>query len=159
MKKGLLLFIALFMCSVCYVKAQVESGLPVPLSLVQTISSKELKKGDQVIFRVSSEVYDSAGELVIPEGAIAYGIVAERKSRKCFGAAASMELQFDSVALPDGNIIPIQADNLMAKGKTNKLMRTFGIVGCVWLITLPCAFVKGGHAILEEGTSVQAFTK
>lgn len=159
MKKVLFLMSALFICTILSVKAQVESGLPVPLSLAQSISSKYLQKGDLVKFNVSSEVYDSSGELVIPEGSVAYGTISKKHVRKIFGKGASMEIMVDYVSLPDGNKIPIMADNLMTKGKTNKLTRTLGYIGCVWLITLPCAFVKGGHAVLEEGTSIQAFTK
>lgn len=159
MKKTMFFMLILLMSAVSHVQAQIEAGLAVPLALSKDVSSKDLKVGDLVEFKVSAEVYDSSGELVIPEGAIAYGTICEKKGRKFFGKEASMELQFEFISLSGGAQIPISADNLMAKGKRNKLTRTLGYLGCFWLATLPFAFVKGGHAKLQAGTSVLAYTK
>lgn len=159
MKKNVLLLMALMLCCVNEINAQVEAGLPVPLALKSGISSKNLSKGDVIPFVVSAEVYDSSGDLVIPEGSLAYGSVSSKTACKCFGKAGTMEIQIDYVSLSDGLKVPLTSDTLMAKGKTNKITRTLGYIGCFWLVTLPCAFVKGGPAVLEEGTAVQAFTK
>lgn len=158
MKKTILVMMAMFVCAISSVNAQIEAGLPVPLSLSQSISSKYLKKGDVIKFTVSSEVYDNAGDLVIPEGAIAYGTVVEKHNRKGFGKAASMDLRIDYVALPNGSRVSLRSDDILVKGKTNKLTRTLGYVGCFWLVTLPFAAVKGGHAVLDKGTAAQAYT-
>ena len=70
MKKNALLLMALMLCCVNEINAQVEAGLPVPLALKSGISSKNLSKGDVIPFVVSAEVYDSSGDLVIPEGTV-----------------------------------------------------------------------------------------
>ena len=159
MKKTMFFIFTMLMGVVSHVQAQVEAGLPVPLALTEGISSKFLKDGDLVAFRVSAEVYDNAGELVIPEGSVAYATICNKKGRKIFGKEATMELQFSNISLVGGIQIPISADNLLTKGNRNKFTRALGYVGCFWLVTLPFALVKGGHAELEAGTSVLAYTK
>ena len=93
MKKTMFFMLILLMSAVSHVQAQIEAGLAVPLALSKDVSSKDLKVGDLVEFKVSAEVYDSSGELVIPEGAIAYGTICEKKGSKFFGKERKMKYE------------------------------------------------------------------
>lgn len=159
MKKLSVILMTMFMCGILSVNAQVESGLPVPVALQNEISTKFVKEGDMIPFLVTSEVYDNEGELIIPEGTIAYGSVVKKKVRKIFGKGAALEIGIDHVALADGTKIPLYADNLLTQGKDNKLTKILGITGCFYLVGFPFIFVKGKHAIFEAGTVMQAYTK
>lgn len=158
--KKLLSILLVFLCGVfTTTSAQVESGLPVPLALTNGISSKYLKVGQAVPFVVTSEVYDSEGELVLPEGALAYGTVLSNKKRRSFGRPGKFEISVDYVTLPNGEKLELTSDKLSAKGKKNKYMPVvYAFCYGIWPIAIAAA-MKGGYAVLDKGTPVQAFTK
>lgn len=149
-----------FMCITSKVTAQIQSGLPVPLTLTEGISSEYLKQGDIVNFKVSSEIYDSEGELIIPEGTPAYGTVLSVKKRGGFSKGGKFEIAINYLALPNGQKVELTADNLSAKGKSGSAVSTAMKV-CYWMFwtIIIDACIKGGYATLDAGTAVQAYTK
>lgn len=141
--------------------AQIQSGLPVPLSLSQDVSSKTLKTGDQVGFDVMSDVYDSNGELAIPAGTTAFGSVSSVKKPKGFCKGGKLEITINYLTLANGQKVNLTADNLLATGKSKSVIHTTMQI-CYWMcwpILIDGVFIKGQPAILPKGTSVQAYTK
>lgn len=160
MKKLLSIIAVLTISTFSTIKAQVASGLPVPLELTQSISSKSLKKGQTVMFKVSSEVYDSDGELVIPQNTIAYGTVQSIKKRRGFARGGKFEISIDYLTLSNGERVELISDNLNAKGKSGSATSTAMKVlyWQFWPILID-ACLKGQHATLDAGTPAQAYTR
>lgn len=160
MKKIISIIFVLTLTVLGTIRAQVPAGLPVPLALAESISSKTLTEGQTVKFFVSSEVYDSEGELVIPQNATAYGTVKSVKKRGGFAKGGKFTLSIDYLTLPNGQKVELEADDLSAKGKSGSAVSTAMKV-CYWMFwtILIDACIKGGYATLDAGTAVQAYTK
>lgn len=160
MKKIISIIFVLSLTVLGTIRAQVPAGLPVPLALAESISSKTLTEGQTVKFFVSSEVYDSEGEVVIPQNATAYGTVKSVKKRGGFAKGGKFTLSIDYLTLPNGQKVELEADDLSAKGKSGSAISTAMKV-CYWMCwtILIDACIKGGYATLDAGTAVQAYTK
>lgn len=160
MKKIISIIFVLTLTMLGTIRAQVPAGLPVPLALAESISSETLKEGQTVKFFVSSEVYNSEGELVIPQNATAYGTVKSVKKRGGFARGGRFTLSIDYLTLPNGEKVELESDNLSAKGKSGSAVSTAMKV-CYWMFwtIIIDACIKGENATLDAGTAIQAYTK
>lgn len=159
MKKYLFFIILSAVSFVTAIAQNVQSGLPVSLELNSEISSKTAKVGAPVRLTVSSDVYDSDDELVIPQGAQAYGEILYVKKRGGFGKPGKLTIGATYITLPNGKKIYIQTDPISAVGKKMVFGKCCAITSFwVWPIFVGLA-VKGGYAVINSGTAVQAYTK
>lgn len=161
MKKVFLILCLIFFFVIENKAMTLPDGISIPLTLTHDVSSKTAKKGDVVIFKVTTDVYEN-DELIIPEGAIAYGTVIKAKKRGVWGRAGSLIINVDKLELNNGEVMPLIADEIMYKGKSKKrTANTWFWCGIIYvpLNVIPPLFIKGENAIIEAGYSVVATTK
>jgi type IV secretion system protein VirB10 len=79
----------------------VEAGTTVPLSLINTISTKHSTPGDRVYLETSFPVL-SGGRIVIPVGSYVAGTVTQIKKPGRMKGRGELYVRFDSLTLPNG---------------------------------------------------------
>jgi len=79
----------------------VDAGTKVPLSLINTISTKHSAAGDRVYLETSFPVLVS-GRIVIPVGSYVAGTVTEVKKPGRVKGRGELYVRFDSLTLPNG---------------------------------------------------------
>ncbi len=79
----------------------IETGTIVPLSLINTISTKHSQPGDRVYLETAFPVL-SNGRIVIPVGSHVAGTVTQIKKPGRVKGRAQMYVRFDSLILPNG---------------------------------------------------------
>ena len=137
-----------------------ETGTPVKLQLMQTISSARARKGDLLEFVVVKDV-EVAGFTVIRAGAQAEGSVIGVKGKRPLGMGGAIVLKLDSVELTNGEIIRLVA-RAEFKGKAHTIRMAVGMAvtaafyppaAPVFLLT------RGRDSTVLKGTKVTAFTE
>ena len=104
----------------------VEAGVKIPLSLMNTLSSKQAAEGDHVYLETMFPVLVD-GRIVIPAGAYVNGTVTQVKRPGRVKGKGELYLRFDSLILPNGVSRDFRARvGGMEGGGDNKLDRTEG---------------------------------
>jgi hypothetical protein len=138
---------------------QVVDGTMLPsntdiwLSADGEVTSKKMKVGDSMAFKVSRDVM--LGQyVVIPRGTPASGRVTYRTGKGVFGKSAKFEFDIDHVTL-NGRTIPL-AGHYRVEGRGN----TGATVGAVVAVGLVGGlFVTGRSATVAQGSEWKASTK
>jgi hypothetical protein len=86
-------------------KLKVEEGTQVRLRLMQTINSGTVQTGQTISFEVLDDVIINE-QVVIKEGAPAWGIVEEAEGKKSFGRGGKLKIRLDYVKAVDSTKIP-----------------------------------------------------
>jgi type IV secretion system protein VirB10 len=76
-------------------------GTKVPLSLINTVSTKHSEKGDRVYLETAFPVV-AAGKIVIPVGSYVAGTVTQIKKPGRVKGRGELYVRFDSITLPNG---------------------------------------------------------
>src|SRR5512138_2354633 len=79
----------------------VDPGTKVPLSLINTISTKHSAEGDRVYLETSFPVLTN-GRIVIPVGSYVAGTVTQIKKPGRVKGRGELYIRFDSLTLPNG---------------------------------------------------------
>src|SRR6478736_6734107 len=79
----------------------VDSGTKVPLSLINSVSTKHSAEGDRVYLETVFPIL-SNGRIVIPPGSFVTGTVTEIKRPGRVKGRGELFLRFDSLTLPNG---------------------------------------------------------
>src|ERR1044072_9092733 len=79
----------------------IESGTKIPLTLLNTLSSKQTQEGDRVYLETLYPVLVN-GKIVIPPGSFVSGTVTLSKLPGLVKAKGELYLRFDSLTLPNG---------------------------------------------------------
>src|SRR5579862_8185733 len=79
----------------------IEPGTKVPLSLINSISTKHSAEGDRVYLETVFPIM-SNGRIVIPPGSFVAGTVTDVKRPGRVKGRAEIYLRFDSLTLPNG---------------------------------------------------------
>lgn len=95
----------------------VPVGSQIPVSLSQTLSSHESRAGQPFQAQVVQDIAED-GVVVIPQGSTVYGTVTQAQRPK-IGGRAKLSLSFDSIQLPSGENLPIDA-SLARVGKSER---------------------------------------
>lgn len=127
----------------------VKAGTVVYLQAIQTVKARDVEVGDDVKFRVANNVM-SKGEVVIPAGVIATGIVSEAKKSSLAGTKGKLSIDIKSLLLDDGTIVPLTG-NVRVTGKNRTPLAV--ITG---IFLWPCIFIPGTKAVLTEGHDARA---
>ena len=104
------------------------AGTRLVIRLEKTLSSKTTKPGEWFKSALVEPV-TSGAETVLPEGSTVYGIIDEVKGVKMKVIKAKIEIVFDRVETPGGEVIPIHAEihkDFDALGALNKAGGTVG---------------------------------
>jgi type IV secretion system protein VirB10 len=97
----------------------VASGTTVPLSLINTISTKHSAVGDRVYLETAFPVVVNA-KIVIPVGSYVAGTVSEVKKPGRVKGRGELYVRFDSLTLPNGVTREFRARVNGADGHSNK---------------------------------------
>lgn len=139
-------------------KIKLEEGTQVRLRLMQTINSGSVQTGQTISFEVLDDVLINE-QVVIKEGAPAWGIVEEAEGKKSFGRGGKLKIRLDYVKAVDGTKIPLRA-NTTNEGK-GKGMGTGIAFGASLLLFWPAApfigMMKGKNSEIPRGFHVEAF--
>jgi type IV secretion system protein VirB10 len=104
----------------------VDSGLKIPLSLMNTISSKQAAEGDRVYLETMYPVLVN-GKIVIPPGSYVAGTVTQVKRPGRIKGKGELYLRFDSMTLPNGVTREFKARvGGLEGGASNELDRSEG---------------------------------
>jgi type IV secretion system protein VirB10 len=79
----------------------VEPGTKIPLSLINTISTKHSTEGDRVYLETSFPIL-AGGRIVIPVGSYVAGTVTQVKKPGRVAGRGELYVRFDSLTLPNG---------------------------------------------------------
>lgn len=133
-------------------------GTPVKLRLGRTISSADVKVGDEVDFE-SLEDTAVDGVVVIPKGSIATATVTDAEHKKTMGRAGKLNVNIDSVRLADGEKAALRA-NEGGKGGGHVGAMTGAIVATS-IVFFPAAplflFMHGKDITIPKGTEITAY--
>lgn len=150
-------FITLFLCScsLAMLGQTLHRGTNVPVKSVNTITSKH---GSNAAFAVSADVKAPDGTVVIRRGTLVEAKVTAVRARGC-GRPGSLRARFLSVQAVDGQTIALDGIDLEAEGRNKRgLAIGLGVGLSVPTLCLPLLgllAIKGGQAVIEEGTSVR----
>lgn len=129
--------------------AVVKTGTVVELQSVNTVYARDVEVGDNVKFKVVSDV-KAGGEVLIPAGTLADGVVTEAKKSSLAGTKGRLSVDIKSVTLADGAKVPLTGTVRVAGKNRTPLAVITGIF--LW----PCIFIPGTKAVLTEGHNATA---
>jgi hypothetical protein len=112
--------------------AHMPAGLNFPVVLTTTLSSETAQTGDTVEARIDQPIV--LGEFSIPAGTVVAGrVVASEASKRVLARRGEMEIAFNSMRLPSGQVVPIHATvssmdlqqgNMLSKVNANPIGKT-----------------------------------
>src|SRR3954465_4369644 len=104
----------------------VESGTKIPLTLLNTLSSKQTAEGDRVYLETLYPVLVN-GRIIVPAGSYVSGTVTQIKRPGRIKGRGELYLRFDSLTLPNGVTRDFRARiGGMEGGGDNELDRSEG---------------------------------
>ncbi|MBQ3642172.1 S-layer homology domain-containing protein [bacterium] len=111
-------------------------------------SSKDACIGDVVTFTAKDDVYTKEGTLVIPAGTTMKSVITSLEEKKVWNRNDKVTVEFESMTLPSGTVVPFSADILNHDGILTENR---------W--AKPVAYTIGGAAIgAGAGTGVSAMS-
>ncbi|MCQ2958140.1 MAG: hypothetical protein MJ180_04465 [Candidatus Gastranaerophilales bacterium] len=90
------------------VKGEVQKGTKVSMVVSNILNTESSEEGDEFFAEITNDIR-SANGVVIPAGSIAHGSITEITDAKRFNRDATITLNFDYIATPDGREIPVSA--------------------------------------------------
>lgn len=132
----------------------------IPLVLDYSISSKNIKRGDIINFKVAQEIYIN-DKAAIPMGTLATAEVVKASKRKCWGKGGKLVIKMKELQFANGTTIPLVAPNIEKKGvskKGNAWTWFWCTILFVPLNTIPPLCIKGENAEIEDGLTIIANT-
>lgn len=139
-------------------KVKLEEGTQVRLKLMEPVNSGTAQAGQVISFEVLDDV--RVGEqLVIAEGAAAWGTIVEAEAGRRMGRAGKLAFRLDYVKAVDGSKVPLRATSV-SQGK-GKGVATGIAVGASAVLFWPAApfflLMKGKSSEVPRGYHVAAF--
>ncbi len=139
-------------------KIRLEEGTQVRLKLMEAISSATAQNGQVVSFEVLDEIRVN-DQVVIAEGATAWGTIIDAEENKRMGRAGKLAIRIDYVKATDGSKIPLRAN--AEKRGSGKGVSTGVAIAVTALVFWPAAPLfmlrKGKNAEIPRGFHLQAF--
>ena len=129
---------------------RLPGGLPVPVILVEPLSSKTANVGDRFTVRVAEDIKMGTA-VVIPAGTQGTGEVTRVVRKGAFGRSGKIEARVLYVNAPD-QLIVLNGRRL-EKGRSGTLP-TIAVASVAGLFS---GFVTGGSANLEAGTRLAGY--
>lgn len=96
----------------------VSQGTPIEIEFMDALSSELSEIGNSVRARVVTDVGGQSGD-AIPAGTTLWGQVTDVRSERKIASTARLELSFQEMELPTGQLVPIQS-KLMLEGAKQK---------------------------------------
>lgn len=128
-------------------------GMELTLVNIEKLSSKHLRQGYPVSFRVDQDVIVN-GTTVIRSGTLATGVVTDAERSGYHGKGGRLSVRVDSTTAVDGQRIKLRSSQ-KEEGGSNTVAT---IVVSTLVRPLPLGgLVKGKNAVIPAGTPVRAY--
>jgi hypothetical protein len=129
----------------------VKAGTPVYLELINSIDGNNVRQGQMVDFRVTSDVIVN-GEKIIAAGSFAKGQIVSQKDNNFCGMPGEVEVAIQHVIAADGTMIPLSGNSLADEGADKIVLSITLTILCLFGIA-----IKGGKAKIAAGSGLQAY--
>ncbi len=130
---------------------KVKKGTDFDIALQNTINSTNLKENDTIAASLEENFFFQS-KLIAPQGSIVYGKVLKVKQSRGFYGKGYLQIVFDEIMLPNGDIINFSGNVINIKARGIRALRISGdillgtIAGALAGSQLP-AFVPVGAAV------------
>lgn len=133
-------------------KIALPEGTRVKLVLLDELKSNKLGKGDVVRYALREDLLGPNGQVLIPKGTPAVGVVNEAKGARSMGRKGKLEFTADSIGTATEAKIPLRSmQTVDGKSKT-------GTVVALSLLISPLGlFMKGKNITVERGEVIEAY--
>ncbi|MBR5531835.1 MAG: hypothetical protein IKU59_00790 [Bacteroidales bacterium] len=154
--KKLMIALCVLFCASAYANVPLGNGQIIPIMINDAVSSSE---GGSASATVLTDVKSLQGDILISKGTPVI-LKIEKTSKKGVGKPGKVSINCISVNSVDGQAIQLNG-NVTAEGK-NKRGKALGLglgltfTGFGAIIGLPCLAIKGGDAVIEQGTLINA---
>lgn len=118
----------------------VPAGTSIPVEVMSDANAA----GDQMSYRISVDVRDAAGTIIVPAGSSAQGTVIQRSKGKMWGGPGKVEVGLDTIITPDGKTLKVAAK----RTRYGKDLRVATVLLSPFLIGF---FIKGGGGGITSG--------
>lgn len=123
----------------------VPAGTSFNVTFDSGISSGSLEKDDRLTVRLTNDfIYN--GKLIAPAGSLVYGSASEAKNAGYAYGNAEIELNFNEILTPDGNMLQISTENVYMKTdseRAQKMTRDV-VIGALGSMLIGAAFTALG---------------
>ena len=99
--------------------ASLAAGTVLTLEVESELSSRTSRIGEEFSTRVTEDVRDREGRVVVPAGSELLGFVTDARPLRRVGGRATLGLEFDRLVLPNGEEVEVRA-TLLQQGKNKK---------------------------------------
>ncbi len=101
--------------------ARIATGSVIPAELTKTVDAKKAKTGDEVIAKVTQDLRDISGAVVVPKDTRVFGHVTEAQPRNKVQKESQLGIEFDKAVLKNGTpmTIPMSIQAIVAPPTPN----------------------------------------
>lgn len=136
-----------------------HDGTPVRIRLSRTLSSEQVKTGDQIDFDVLDDI-SVGNRVVISRGAKAIGAITDAEHKRRMGRGGKLNFVLDYLRLTDGTKVSLRAEHdtrggghvgAMSAGIATAVVFGFGLPAPLFLL------MHGKEAVVPQGTELTAY--
>ena len=124
---------------------QIPSGTAFEVTFDSGISSGSMAKDDRLTVRLTNDLAYN-GQIVAPAGSLVYGITTDATNAGYAYGSGAMEINFNQILTPDGNMLNISTRTIVLKAKSEraaKMSRDI-VVGALGSLLIGAAFTALG---------------
>lgn len=124
---------------------KVPAGTSFDVTFDSGISSGSLERDDRLTVRLTND-FTYNGQLIAPAGSLVYGSAYDAKNAGYAYGNAQIELNFNEILTPDGNLIKISTENIYMETKSEraKKMTRDIVIGALGSMLVGAAFTALG---------------
>lgn len=124
---------------------KVPAGTSFDVTFDSGISSGSLEKDDRLTVRLTRD-FTYNGQLIAPSGSLVYGSASDAKNAGYAYGNAQIELNFNEILTPDGNVFQISTENIYMETKSEraKKMTHDVVIGALGSLIAGAAFTALG---------------
>ena len=129
----------------------VPAGTSFSVTFDSGISSGSLEKDDRLTVRLTNDfIYN--GKLIAPAGSLVYGSASDAKNAGYAYGNAEIELNFNEILTPDGNMLKISTENIYMKTKSERAVKMTRdvVIGALGSMLIGAAFTALGGGNSED---------
>lgn len=129
----------------------VPAGTSFNVTFDSGISSGSLEKDDRLTVRLTNDLIYN-GKLIAPAGSLVYGTASDAKNAGYAYGNAEIELNFNEILTPDGNMLEISTENIYMKTKSERAVKMTRdvVVGALGSMLVGAVFTALGGGTSED---------
>jgi hypothetical protein len=128
--------------------ADIPTGTSIPVEVMSDANSA----GDQMTYKISVDIRDSSGTVIVPAGASAQGRVIQRSRGGMWGGPGKVEIAMDTIITQDGKTLKVAAK----RTRYGRDLRVATVILSPFLIGF---FIKGGGGGISAGDKITFTTQ